>query len=127
LREETGKHDSAVSLAAIIAVATPFDARIVAGMNTETKTVETGPTTNARLTEAEFAAVQDILMDEMGVTRTQITPETVIDDLGADSLTKIEIVMRLEERFQVTIEDEDVEPVRSVEDLCEALAKALRR
>jgi len=96
---------------------------------TANKTVtELRHTTNARLTDEGIAAVDDILAGQLDVTPAQITPEAVIDaDLGADSLDKVEIVMRLEERFGVSITDDTAETVRTVEDLYEALAKTLGR
>jgi acyl carrier protein len=100
----------------------------VAGMNANIGLTERNQNTNALLSEAEVAAVREILAEQLDVERAQITPEAVIDaDLGADSLDKVEIVMKLEERFNVTITDEIAETVKSVEDLCEALAKALGR
>lgn len=97
-------------------------------MNANIGSTERNQNTNALLSEAELAAVREILAEQLDVERAQITPEAVIDaDLGADSLDKVEIVMKLEERFNVTITDEIAETVKSVEDLCEALAKALGR
>lgn len=96
-------------------------------MKTNT-TFDTNQTTNALLSDAEMAAVQDILMDQLDVAREQVTPAAAIEaDLMADSLDKVEIVMRMEERFNVTIADDDAEPVKTVEDLYETLAKVLRR
>lgn len=97
-------------------------------MNASTDTADTKQVSNALLTDAEIAAVQDILMDQLDVTRAQVTPAAAIEaDLMADSLDKVEIVMRMEERFNVTIADDDAEPVKTVEDLYETLAKVLRR
>lgn len=93
-----------------------------------TNTLETKQTTGVLLSDDEVAAVQDILMDQLDVRREQVTPNAGIEaDLMADSLDKVEIVMRLEERFNVTVADDDAEPVRTVEDLYELLAKALGR
>ena len=97
-------------------------------MKTNIETPDQEQTANAPLAAAEYAAVQEILMDQLNVTRTQVTPAALLDaDLGADSLDKVEIVMKLEERFNVTIADDDAEPVETVEDLCEALARTLGR
>ncbi len=83
---------------------------------------------NDLLTEQEIAGVQEILARELGVKPEQLTPEAVLDaDLGADSLTKVEIIMALEERFQVTVPDDLAERVQSVEDVYEALGKVLGR
>ena len=80
------------------------------------------------LTEQEQAAVESILMDQLSITREQITPESRIqEDLGADSLDVIEIVMKLEERFAVTIADDVAEEVRSVQDVRDVLSRLLGR
>jgi acyl carrier protein len=80
------------------------------------------------LTEAEISAVQKILCEELGVTVEQLSPGAALDaDLGADSLTKVEIVMGIEERFGVIIPDELSERVETVEDVYDLLAQVLRR
>ncbi len=80
------------------------------------------------LNEQELAAVQEILCEELGVKPEQLEPEAVLDaDLGADSLTKVQIIMALEERFKVTVPDEDTEHVETVGDVYEIVAKVLGR
>ena len=80
------------------------------------------------LTEEEIAAVQNILCQELGVKVEQLSPGAVLDaDLGADSLTKVEIVIGIEERFGVTIPDELSERVQTVEDVYDTLAQVLKR
>ena len=80
------------------------------------------------LTEKETAAIESILMEQLAVKRDQITPEARIqEDLGADSLDIVEITMKLEEEFGVTIPDETAEAVQSVEDIHETLTKLLGR
>jgi len=80
------------------------------------------------LTEKETAAIESILMEQLAVKRDQITPEARIqEDLGADSLDVVEITMKLEEEFGVTIPDEIAEAVQSVEDIHETLTKLLGR
>jgi len=97
-------------------------------MNAHTDTSEPNQSTSVLLTDPEMAAVQDILTDQLDVRREQVTPNANIEaDLMADSLDKVEIVMRLEERFIVSVADDDAEPVKTVEDLYELVAKALRR
>jgi acyl carrier protein len=89
---------------------------------------KTFQTTSAFLTDSEMAAVAEILVKELGVTPEQLMPEAVLDaDLGADSLTKVEIILALEERFQVAIPDELSERVSTVEDVYRTLAKVLGR
>lgn len=59
--------------------------------------------------------VLDIVCDRLGVTRDRLKPETrFVDDLGADSLDTVELVMELEEEFEVTIPEEDAERIQTV-------------
>ena len=83
---------------------------------------------NMLLSDRTTARVQDILMGQLGVERSQITPEADLTaDLGADSLDMVEIAMKVEETFNLTIPDEDMEKVHTVGDLQEALANHLER
>ncbi|MGC8719641.1 MAG: acyl carrier protein [Thermodesulforhabdaceae bacterium] len=62
--------------------------------------------------------VIDIIADKLGIERETITPEAhVIDDLGADSLDVVEMIMALEEAFDIEIPDEDAEKIRTVQDI----------
>ncbi len=80
------------------------------------------------LTEQELAGVREILCREMDVKAEQLQPEATLEaDLGADSLTKVEIIIALEDRFGVTVPDEISEDVETVEDVYDALARALGR
>ncbi len=59
--------------------------------------------------------VTDIVCDRLGVPRDRVTPETsFINDLGADSLDTVELVMELEEEFDINIPDEDAEKIQTV-------------
>ena len=61
--------------------------------------------------------VKEIIMEQLGVSAEQVTPSaSFIDDLGADSLDTVELVMALEEEFGVEIPDENAEKIRSVGD-----------
>lgn len=61
--------------------------------------------------------VRDIIVEQLGVNPEQVTPEaTFVDDLGADSLDTVELVMALEEEFGLEIPDEDAEKIGSVSD-----------
>ena len=80
------------------------------------------------LTETEIAQVQDILIEQLGVKRDQLTPEASIeDDLGADSLELVEIAMAAEEAFNIVIPDDETEKVKTVQDLYEAVGSLLGR
>ena len=62
---------------------------------------------NTILSDKDLQAILDILVEQLGVQRAQLTPEAKIqEDLGADSLTVIEIAMAMEERFHLSIPDE---------------------
>lgn len=66
---------------------------------------------------AVFERVRDVVAEELNVSEEQITPEArFVDDLGADSLDVVELVMRLEDEFDISIPDEDAEKIRTVSD-----------
>ncbi|MEA2031322.1 MAG: acyl carrier protein [candidate division Zixibacteria bacterium] len=59
--------------------------------------------------------VKDIIVEQLGVEMDQVTTEAkFVDDLGADSLDTVELVMALEEKFEIEIPDEDAEKISSV-------------
>jgi acyl carrier protein len=59
--------------------------------------------------------VKDIIAEQLGVKKEEIKPESsFIDDLGADSLDTVEVVMALEEEFGIEIPDEDAEKITTV-------------
>jgi acyl carrier protein len=59
--------------------------------------------------------VKEIIVDQLGVDAEQVTPEaSFIDDLGADSLDTVELVMAFEEEFNIEIPDEEAEKIKSV-------------
>ncbi len=61
--------------------------------------------------------VKEIIVKQMGVNKDQVAPETsFINDLGADSLDTVELVMELEDAFDVSIPDEDAEKIQTVGD-----------
>ena len=68
-------------------------------------------------TSAIEAKVKNIIADQLGVGEDEIKPESVfIDDLGADSLDIVELVMAMEEEFEVEIPDEEAENIKTVGD-----------
>ncbi len=63
------------------------------------------------------AKVKEIIVDKLGVEDSQITPEaSFTNDLGADSLDIVELVMGFESAFQISIPDEDAEKIGTVGD-----------
>tara|TARA_B100001173_G_C15622585_1_gene393652 strand:- start:129 stop:362 length:234 start_codon:yes stop_codon:yes gene_type:complete len=59
--------------------------------------------------------VKEIVVDKLGVESSKVAPEAkFIDDLGADSLDTVELIMQFEEEFEIEIPDEDAEKITSV-------------
>ena len=64
--------------------------------------------------------VKDIIVEQLGVKPEQVTPEAkFIEDLGADSLDTVELVMAFEEEFGIEIPDEDAEKITRVKEAVE--------
>ena len=62
--------------------------------------------------------IKDIIIEQLGVTAEQVTPEAkFIEDLGADSLDTVELVMALEEEFGLETPDDEAEKLQSVGDV----------
>lgn len=82
----------------------------------DTTTTEKGVTMHPK--------VKDIIVEQLGVDPEKVKPEaSFIDDLGADSLDIVELVMTMEEEFDIEIPDEDAEKLKTVNDVQEYLAK----
>jgi acyl carrier protein len=76
---------------------------------------------NSILSEKDTKAVLEILVEQLRVEESQLTPEArLVEDLGADSLEIVEIIMALEEQFQISISDEASEKVSTVQDVFNA-------
>jgi acyl carrier protein len=70
--------------------------------------------------------IKEIIMERLGVSEEKITPQaSFINDLGADSLDTVELMMEIEEAFGVSIEDEDAEKIQTVQDAVDYLEKKL--
>ncbi|MCB1146638.1 MAG: acyl carrier protein [Leptospiraceae bacterium] len=68
--------------------------------------------------EKVMEKVKKIIAEQLGVDESEINPEShFIDDLGADSLDTVELVMALEEEFGIEIPDEDAEKIQTVGDV----------
>ena len=64
--------------------------------------------------------VKEIIVEQLGVNENEVTPEAkFVDDLGADSLDLVELVMALEEEYNMEISDEDAEKILTVGDAIE--------
>jgi acyl carrier protein len=67
--------------------------------------------------------VKSIIVDQLGVNESEVTGSaSFVDDLGADSLDTIELVMAFEEAFGIDIPDEDAEKIKTVQDAIEYVA-----
>ncbi|MFC2342926.1 MAG: acyl carrier protein [Negativicutes bacterium] len=67
---------------------------------------------------ATFDKVRDIVVEQLGVEADEVTLEsTFIDDLGADSLDIVELIMAFEEEFGIEIPDEAAEKIKTVQDV----------
>lgn len=68
--------------------------------------------------------VKEIVAEQLGVEESQVVPEaSFMDDLGADSLDTVELVMALEEEFDLEIPDEDAEKIQTVNDAIEYITE----
>jgi len=68
--------------------------------------------------------VKQLIAEQLGVDESEVTPSaSFVDDLGADSLDQVELVMALEEAFDLEISDEDAEAIRTVQDATDYIEK----
>jgi acyl carrier protein len=68
--------------------------------------------------------VKSIIVEQLGVDANEVTPEaSFVDDLGADSLDTVELVMAFEEAFNLEIPDEAAEKIQKVKDAIEYIEK----
>jgi acyl carrier protein len=71
-----------------------------------------------------FEKVKEIIIEQLDVEADQVTEEaSFIEDLGADSLDTVELVMALEENFDIEIPDEDAEKIKTVKDAVQYIDK----
>ena len=74
----------------------------------------------------EFEKLQAIIADVLNVPKDDITPETTfVDDLGADSLDIFQIIMGIEEEFDIEIDNEEAEKITTVQDAVEQIKKSV--
>jgi acyl carrier protein len=68
--------------------------------------------------------VRQLIAEQLGVDESEVTPSaSFVDDLGADSLDQVELVMTLEEAFDLEISDADAEAIRTVQDATDYIEK----
>ena len=71
--------------------------------------------------------VAETLVDQLGISLTEIRPESrIVEDLGADSLEAVELAIRLEERFEIEIDDQVAARLVTVQDVIEYLSVTLK-
>jgi acyl carrier protein len=70
--------------------------------------------------------VKNIICEQLNVAEEDVVPDaSFVDDLGADSLDQVELIMAMEEEFDVSISDEDAEKITTVKDAVAYITKAL--
>ena len=74
---------------------------------------------------ATFDDVKEVIVEKLGVDADKVTPEArFVEDLGADSLETVELIMGLEDKFGGTIPDEDAEGIRTVQAAVDYIEKS---
>ena len=74
----------------------------------------------------EFEKLQKIIAEVMNVSEEEIRPETTfVDDLGADSLDVFQIIMEIEEEFDIEIDNEEAEKIKTVQDAADQIRKVV--
>ena len=69
--------------------------------------------------------VKEIICEQLDVAAENVVPEaSFVDDLGADSLDQVELIMAMEEAFDISIPDEDAEKIATAKDAIEYIKKA---
>jgi acyl carrier protein len=78
----------------------------------------------APLVMAVMDKVKQIIIDQLSVEEGEVTPTaSFVDDLGADSLDRVELIMALEEAFDLEIPDEQAEKIKTVQDAVDYIEK----
>lgn len=70
----------------------------------------------------DFEKLKEIIVDQLGVDVDSITADTALEDLGADSLDLVELVMTLEDEFNIQIEDDAMDSLKTVGDVLDYIA-----
>jgi acyl carrier protein len=70
--------------------------------------------------------IKKIIVEQLDVAEADVVPKaSFVDDLGADSLDQVELIMAMEEQFEISISDEDAEKIVTVQDAIDYITKAL--
>ncbi len=70
--------------------------------------------------------IKKIICEQLDVAETDVVPTaSFVDDLGADSLDQVELIMAMEEEFEISISDEDAEKIATVQDAINYITNAL--
>ena len=71
--------------------------------------------------------VRDLVVEQLGVSEDQVNPQaSFIDDLGADSLDTVELVMELEEEFDINIPDESAEKIQTIGEAVKHIEESIK-
>ena len=74
----------------------------------------------------EFEKLQEIIVEVLNVQKDEVKPETTfVDDLGADSLDIFQIIMGIEEEFDIEIDNDEAEKIVTVQDAVDQIKKAV--
>ena len=75
------------------------------------------------MADENMEKIAKVIVEKLGVKEEQVTPEaTFVDDLGADSLDQVELIMALEDEFNIEIPDEDAEKLTKVQEVLDYVA-----
>ncbi len=75
-----------------------------------------------------FETLKEIIVEELDVTPEQVTPDARFqEDLGADSLDVVELIMKIEEKFGIEVPDTDAEKIRTVQDAVNYIENKLKK
>ncbi len=74
---------------------------------------------------ALFDEVKEVIVEQLNVSPDEVKPEArFVEDLGADSLDVVEMIMALEEKFEIEIPDSEAEKIQTVQDVVDYIEKA---
>lgn len=74
-----------------------------------------------------FDKIKTIIVDQLGIDENKITPEaSFIDDLGADSLDMVELIMAIEEEFEIEVPEEEAENITTVSDAMNYISSKIK-